>query len=79
MAFYKKRIEVRDNPIIVEWRTRYRDGLEQINIDMKKRWPEITAENFEEVERWKEEQVSKMTRQLDSELYPIPVRNKAGH
>lgn len=78
MAFYKKRIVVRDTPADIEWRVRYSAGLQQINADVHKMWPQITAVNFAEAARWKEDQVTKLARQLDNELTPGPVRNTRG-
>jgi len=60
MSFYKKRIVRLDTPADIEERIRHRNALDQVNAEIKARWPKITADNFHEVWVWKQARIAEL-------------------
>ena len=62
MAFYKKRIVHQDTPEDIAERIAYHKAFNQANKEMFERWPEITADNFNEAYEFKLRRISELRR-----------------
>lgn len=60
MAFYKKRVVVRDTPADVEWRHRYRAAAEQTLAELQQRFPVLSADNFEAANKFREQRLTEL-------------------
>lgn len=65
--FYKKRICKPDTATDIAERTAYRAAAEQANAERKTRWPQLTAENFDDAEAWQKARLAELTASFASE------------
>lgn len=60
MGFYLKRTVYRDTPADIAQRIAYRKAVEQANAETFAKYPTITAQNLEEVIRFKEARIEEL-------------------
>ncbi len=60
MAFYKKRIVRRDTQADIDWRIANNTAREIARHEMKKKFPTLTAENFQEACDYQERRIAEI-------------------